>query len=204
MRTLLGLFGLLGCGTRLLEDSATDDRAAEDSGTTHGTDTQTDTDIPKVDTGFALVYLAGSASVGADAWTGEEHQIGTSYDGDIEHCRITNPTRGIPVDTRCEGCTFAFDLTFLPGAAEGDACENLRFAADMVDGDTLTYGFAPTWTADGGGYPYTNLLLYGYDDGAGMRWIPWASATVELEPDGATSRIDYEALYAYTSYYYSL
>ncbi|MDP2315145.1 MAG: hypothetical protein Q8P41_19755 [Pseudomonadota bacterium] len=156
--------------------------------------------VEKVDTGLALVYTEGRASLTAKGWLGEEAYVATSIDGAVEHCRVTNPAEGVPSAELCPGCTFAFDIVLGAGSLAGAACENMRVGADLFDGDRWTYAFAPTYAYGGSGYTYDDVLLFGYAYDDTFVWTPWAFA--EVSDEGA--EIDYESIFAYTAYYYEL
>lgn len=172
-----------------------DDTAPEGDADTDA-DVDTDTDPVVVDTGLALTYAEGMADVTPETWLGEESYVATSMDGTAEHCRITNVTEGVPYPEPCVGCSFAFTVSFGAGVAEGDACENVSFLADMYEGDEWIYAFAPLYVYGPYGYTYENVLLFGTESDDGVIWTPWADAHSDGE-----SRILYESTYAYTTYY---
>lgn len=172
------------------------DTASED--TDRPEDSGGDTTAEKVDTGMALVYVEGTAALDETAWIGEESYVATSRDGAVEHCRVTNPTTGTPAAELCPGCTFGFDVVFGAGTAAGEACANVKLEGDEVDGDTWTYAFADTYVTSA--YTYEDVLLFGYSYGGAMVWTPWAFAAVDTDE----TVVDYESMYAYTSYYYYL
>lgn len=152
----------------------------------------TDTSI---DTGIAVGYYAGTATVTEDAWTGSEDNVVIQYSSQAELCRVSNTTEGELSDASCVGCSFSFDVSFSDGAASGTGCGGLvDYSDDLHDGFDITYAFAQSY--DYYGYTYNDVMLYYLPDyGA---WIPFAYA--EFTP--STGELAYSSIYYYLEYYY--
>lgn len=181
------LLSLVACGS--VSGPAPD--PAGDSGS--GRDTAAETGDPKIDTGVALVHFEGQASVSGGTWRGEESWIASSFAEEIEHCRVSNVMTGPASSSTCPTCTFSFEVTVGRGSMDGDRCDAVDFRADMWEGLSWIYAFAPSYVVySGTGYPYfyENVLLYGYDAGGEMRWA--VAAYAEQDEDlGLTYRSRY-------------
>lgn len=174
------------------------DGPADDSGKPAGDDSG-DSAPEVTDTGYALLYTEGTAYVSDVSWEGTEDYVSTTRNGEEELCRITTEMTGDPASESCPECSFAFLVTVGPGAATGDKCDHVAMTAEMFEGESWIYAFAPLWVGDSG-YTYENVLLIGWDSGSETEWF--VSSAAELYEKDDVTRVEYEALYADLLTYY--
>lgn len=149
---LLSIGFLVACGGSsdpvLPSGSATVDTA--DTGSLDWPDTGEGT---TTSAGF-LSQSSGTATVVTGVrWEGAEQQILTDAESGEVSCAVTWVTNSTLPISPCDGCTFAFEVSYSDGVADSGIC------VDAGEDFSVNLAFAPSWTMEGSGTLVTDVLL---------------------------------------------